>query len=358
MSSLAGEISATIMKLFASIPALAFFATNVLSFQLFDTRSTPEPFSFFTNVTVYQPTGNESVIYPRYTELRDGTILATISLAGHSPAYFPIMESKDGGASWKRISDVHDTANGWGMTYQPALLEMTEPMAGYDVGTILACGLSANLTIGLKKIDLYASKDGARTWEFKLAHQTTKDLKTWGPVVNDVAYDDETWRPGMTVITYLPPVKKWILVHELGMGNKTFYGQKWAVHYVLADSPLEFGKEKDLPLIVDGNFAPTSSPYVVWSPFGGSNGTIVLADAGSRQLYTNSYGAALDKWEKHIVPSGSGYARALQVLKDRPDHVAIHVAETFNGFHTGRLVPWLVTVVDLKEVLQAPAEYT
>jgi hypothetical protein len=49
-------------------------------------------------------------------------------------------------------------------------------------------------------------------------------MKHWGPVVNDVAYDLYEARPGMTVIDYIKPLKKWILVHELPIGNSSSYG--------------------------------------------------------------------------------------------------------------------------------------
>lgn len=58
----------------------------------------------------------------------------------------------------------------------------------------------------------------------KLAHQTSRDMVHWGPVVNDVAYDLYEARPGMTVIDYIKPLKKWILVHELPIGNSSSYG--------------------------------------------------------------------------------------------------------------------------------------
>jgi len=124
----------------------------------------PQPFGFFVNNTIYQPVGEESVTYPRHVELQDGTILATVSMMGRSPAFFPIFESKDGGASWKHVSDLHDTQNGWGFPAQPALAELTEPLGGFEAGTILASGnsWSDNGT----RIDLYASTDKARTWKF------------------------------------------------------------------------------------------------------------------------------------------------------------------------------------------------
>lgn len=124
----------------------------------------PRPWGYFTNNTIYQTTGDEGITYPRYTELQDGTIIATASLSGHDPNYFPVFESKDGGASWKYISNLTDQVNGWGFSAQPALTELKEPQGGYPAGTILGSGnsWSNNGT----RIDLYASTDRARTWKF------------------------------------------------------------------------------------------------------------------------------------------------------------------------------------------------
>lgn len=122
------------------------------------------PFGFFANNTIYKPTGNQSITYPRYTELKDGTILATASLSGPKPAYFPVFGSHDGGASWKRLANIEDTVNGWGLGSQPALAELTEPMGGFDAGTILASGNSASNNG--TRIDLYASTDKGGSWKF------------------------------------------------------------------------------------------------------------------------------------------------------------------------------------------------
>jgi len=145
-----------------SLALLALGGTTALAQTLSPLK--PEPFGRFINNTIYQPVGKESVTYPRFTELQDGTIYATTSLSGVSPSYFPIFESKDGGASWKWVSNVTDDVNGWGMTAQPALAELTEPLGGFAAGTILASGnsWSNNGT----RIDLYASTDRARTWKF------------------------------------------------------------------------------------------------------------------------------------------------------------------------------------------------
>jgi len=124
----------------------------------------PQPWGYFTNNTIWQPPGKLSVSYPRYTELDDGTILATSALSGVNPGYFPIFESKDGGAHWTYISNLTDQVNGWGMSAQPALEVLHTAIGGYPAGTILGSGnsWSQNGT----KIDLYASTDVGRTWKF------------------------------------------------------------------------------------------------------------------------------------------------------------------------------------------------
>jgi hypothetical protein len=78
--------------------------------------------------------------------------------------------------------------------------------------------------------------------------------------VNDVAYDLYIARPGMTVIDYIPPINKWILVHEFPIGNSSSYGVNYPVYYVLADSPLDFRLSQGQPIVVNGK-APNASPY-------------------------------------------------------------------------------------------------
>ncbi|KAK7927454.1 hypothetical protein PG985_004452 [Apiospora marii] len=349
----------------------------------------PEPWGFFTNNTIYQTTGRESITYPRYAALEDGTILATASLSGQGgPGYFPIYESTDGGASWTHVSNLTDTVNGWGLSAQPALTELTEDMGDYPAGTILGSGnsWSNNGT----RIDLYASTDRARTWEFvshiaeggrpnttngadpiwepylmvydhqlvcyysdqrdplhgqKLAHQTSPDLTTWGPVVDDVAYDLYEARPGMTVVTYLPePVDQWILVHERPIGNSSSHGSHYPVYYVMADSPLEFDSAQREPV---RRLEPRRRhPY----------GTIVVSDADRRQVYTNRYGGDPDRWEEHGTPAGAVYSRAIQILAGYPDHLMIYGGETFDDMGLGLHTPFSATVVDLNEVLTMPVD--
>ncbi|KAL2125995.1 hypothetical protein VTI74DRAFT_1982 [Chaetomium olivicolor] len=342
----------------------------------------PPPFSTFTNRTIYAPPKGSRAIYPRVAELHDGTLLVTASVGGNSfsggakPA-FPVFESKDGGVSWKWISNITDQVNGWGMSAQPALLELREPLGKFKPGTILASGNSWSGTG--TRIDLYASTDGARTWKFvshvaaggapnttngatpvwepflltynhelivyysdqrdplhgqKLAHQRSSDLVTWGPVVNDVAYAEYIARPGMTVVAYIPPLKKYILVYELPVGNSSSYGANYPVHYRLASDPRRFDAAEHIPILVeiDGKkVAPNASPYVVWSPSGGKYGTIVVSDADRSAVYVNTKGGDPGAWEVRETGQPDAYSRALHVFEKKGDRLMVLGGDTFNG---------------------------
>ncbi|KAK4900133.1 hypothetical protein LTR49_027538 [Elasticomyces elasticus] len=371
--------------------------------------SSPQPWGYFVNSTIYQPTGNEGLFYPRFTELEDGTILATTSLSGPVPDYFSVFESTDGGASWTYISNLTDQVNGLGFTAQPALHELTFDLGAYKKGTILGGGNSWGNTS--TNIDLYASIDRGRTWEFvshvanggppnttngatpvvnaavrreprytnsnaypfdgeviayysdqrdplhgrKLAHQILKDLINWSSTVNDVAYDNYLARPGMTIFGYIPPIDKWILVHEIH--------QRRPIPRLLqtCHRPARLRQQPGCPLLVNGTIAPSSSPYVVWTPEpkGSKYGIIVVSDNDHRSVFTNQAGGTEDAWEEHGTPAAAVYSRAIEIFKKRPDHLLIYGGDMFNGLMEGDQLPFSATVLDINWVLEkAPEDYS
>jgi hypothetical protein len=162
----------------------------------------------------------------------------------------------------------------------------------------------------------------------------------------------------MTVVAYIPPLKQWILVHELPIGNSSSHGVNYPVYYVMAESPLEFGKSVGRPIVINNLTAPNASPYVVWSPLGGPNGTIVVSDADRSQVYTNTFGGDVDKWEEHATPAGAVYSRAIQIFKNYPNKLLIYGGETYDDRGLGKHVPFSATVVKLTDVLRAPVNGT
>lgn len=143
----------------------------------------------------------------------------------------------------------------------------------------------------------------------KLVHQVSSDLLSWGPVVNDVAYSNYTFRPGMTTVSQLP-LGNWIMTYE-------FYGAPqapFAVYYRINNSPLEFNNSVGQPLIATDGTVPVSSPYNVWTPVGGSLGTIVVSCGTLSEVFVNHNLGAPGAWTKITTPEGISYTRNLRVL--------------------------------------------
>ena len=109
-----------------------------------------------------------------------------------------------------------------------------------------------------------------------ISHQTSTDLLTWSDVVIDVIYDDPDARPGMPAVAQLPN-DSYIYLYEYG-GAPGFEHYTFETHYRIASDPREFADAPDYPVEVEGSdVTSTSSPFVVWTPWGGDNGTIVVS---------------------------------------------------------------------------------
>ncbi|KAJ7584606.1 glycoside hydrolase family 93 protein [Mycena floridula] len=369
------------MKLFSTLLSLV---------GLVAAANPPPPFSTFSRNVIFQPPNNQAVSYPRYVQLSTGTILATTAYSGPSPPFFPVFASKDGGASWTWLSNITDKVNGLGFAAQPALAELPFDVGKWKKGTVLASGnsLGSNST----NIDLYASTNEGTEWQFvanvargshpdtrngnpciwepfilpfngtvgvfysdqrdplhgqKLAHQESTDLVNWGPVVDDVAYLNYTARPGMTVMAYVPPLEKWIFVHEFP-GGDSWEGTGYPVYYHLSPSPFTFRYSYGIPIMANG-VQPNASPYVVWTPSGGPNGTIIVSDADHEGVFMNTKAGQPDQWELHDTPQPPAYSRALAILNDNPDHLMILGAGVYGNTPA---YPLWTSVVSVTETLK------
>jgi hypothetical protein len=343
----------------------AIFATVILGAP----TASLDPFSTFSDITVFVPPSNYTdprVLYARTVLLDDGVLLATWENYSPEPppVYFPIFRSVDGGETWEEISRVTDQVNGWGLRYQPFLYRLPRSIGGYHEGTILCAGNSIPTNLSNTQIDLYASRDNGCTWEFvshiaaggeavpndgltplwepfilmyreklivyysdqrdpahgqKLVHQVSYDLKTWEAPVDDVAYADYYARPGMTTVARLPN-NKYIMTYEYG-GGPGFSGYSFPVYYRISESPLEFNFSTGYP-VVAGTVHPTSSPYIVWSPTGGENGTIIVSSGSYSEIFINKALGAVDQWTMVATPQPAAYTRHLRVMPQR-DHLLI-----------------------------------
>jgi|TARA_R110002003_G_scaffold351_4_gene18890 hypothetical protein len=319
----------------------------------------------FAQNVIYTPPSNYTdprVLYARSAQLADGTLLATWENYSPEPpkVYFPIYESKDGGLNWKEISRVQDTEQNWGLRYQPFLYVLQKDFAGYKKGTVLLAGSSIPTDLSKTQLDLYASTDKGYKWKFvshlasggearpnngltpvwepflmeykntlihyysdqrdnathgqKMVHQTTKDLKTWGPVIDDVAYPTYTDRPGMPTVQLLPN-GKYIMAYEYGGGPAITTSYQFPVYYKIDSDPEKFGPATGISLKATDGTIPTGSPYVVWSPVGGKNGTLIISAHSNTEVFINK-GLGEGPWVKVPTPEKTHYTRHLRVLQD------------------------------------------
>ena len=278
---------------------------------------------------------------------RPGPLLATFQQFG-SPG-FPIFRSDDDGRTWYRQSNVPKTSEAAGVWLQPFLLELPRAFAGLPRGALLCAGNSLG-DFTSTSIELYASTDRGVTWQFlstvatggapvpenghtpvwepflllhrdrlicyysdqrdpnygqKLAHQTSRDLRQWGPVVNDSVGTDYSQRPGMTTVAQVHD-SLWIMTHEAG-GNSgdNFY----AVHYKLARDPESFGPAAEHVLHDQSGYIPSAAPVVSWSPSGGPAGTIVVTANSDQDFFINRALGDPDKWTRLSSAMPGGYSR-------------------------------------------------
>lgn len=152
-------------------------------------------YTTFDNRVIFTPEANFTdprVLYARALELSDGTLLSTWENYSPEPpiVHFPIYESRDHGASWEEVSQVHDEVNGWGLRYQPDLFELPEAVGDFEKGTIIVSGNSIPTDLSETRIDVYASRDKGRTWEFA-SHVAA------GGVADPVNWETPVWEPHM-----------------------------------------------------------------------------------------------------------------------------------------------------------------
>jgi hypothetical protein len=316
---------------------------------------TEHAFSTFSNLTIFVPPANYTdpgTLYARTVELEDGVLLATWENYSPEPplVYAPIFRSTNGGESWTEIAKVMDQVNNFGLRYQPFLYELPDKIGEYPAGTVLLATNSIPTDLNFTKIDVYQSPDKGFTWHFvshvaaggaaipdngipaiwepflmlhdgqmiiyysdqrdplhgqKLVHQTSRDLLTWTPPVDDVSYFTFTDRPGMTTVTLLPN-GNYMMTYEFGGGPLASGATdfEFPVYYRINKNPLDFNNSIGLPLVTDTGIQPTSSPYITWTPVGGPNGTILVSCGTLGEVFINQALGDVNSWKSIPTPEG------------------------------------------------------
>lgn len=191
----------------------------------------------------------------------------------------------------------------------------------------------------------------------KLAHQQSRDLVNWGPVINDVAMSNYTLRPGMTTIAQIGEGKKarFMLSYELGMAPGPI---DYAVGYRISDSPFTFNSAPDMQLVATDGTVPAAGPYTIWTPVGGPQGTIVVSDSTYAQIFTNTAGGDPKKWIKQGVANDQGisYTRSLTLLPDTEGKEVLFLNGGYYGLRVANVTAgqWVVPGDPMKDAQCIP----
>lgn len=156
------------VRLFAGL------AIASLPFTTFASPSQASSVTALSRVVVYTPPSTYTdprVLYARVAQLPNNDILATWENYSPEPppVYFPIYKSSDKGATWMKLSQVEDQGYGYGLRYQPFLYVLPEDFASYKKGDVLLAGSSIPTNLSSTQLDIYASRDSGKTWQF-LSH--------------------------------------------------------------------------------------------------------------------------------------------------------------------------------------------
>ncbi|EPS44297.1 hypothetical protein H072_1697 [Dactylellina haptotyla CBS 200.50] len=204
-----------------------------------------------------------------------------------SKSKIDIYASTDNGKTWKYVSNV---AIGGVAIPNNGLTQIWEPFLMYNPRN--------------RKLVCYYSDQRANTTHGQnLVHQSTADLKKWGPIIDDVAYPISTDRPGMPTTAKLPN-GDYIYAYKYG-GGPGFSTYQFPVYYRLSKGPEAFSPTPGIQLNTPDGVVQNGSPYVVWTPYGIRetwDAMVSHCNPRDKELYQKSDGSG-GKW---ILIAGAG----------------------------------------------------
>lgn len=129
----------------------------------------------------------------------------------------------------------------------------------------------------------------------------------------------------------------------------SFFGTSsysFPVTYKLSTDPENFATASGTQMVVSNGATPDGSPYVVWSSYGSSNGTIIVSSGGSSSVYVNqALGAG--NWTEIPTPESTSYTRSLRILQEKETYLLLNGGGVLSG--TSNRVT--VSLIDLENAL-------
>lgn len=303
--------------------------------------------------------------YPSLMQLqhngdRNGTLLATFEVADSGlagrPTRFRIMESQDGGKTWKKISEAIETLDpSIEACWNPHLFELSAPLGELPTGTLLLAGVSIDPAQKVKsQISLWKSTDCGKHWEQfsvvaegkgveeggvwepflyledgrlycfysdetldghdqAIVYRTTEDGVIWSEAHPIVAADNPLWRPGMASFTQMGNGQYFIAYELFGDWDGC------PIYYKTANSITDWvPSDTGTQLICQDGYFVGSAPWCLWIPAGGEGGTLMVSavygsQSPNKLLLSFDYGKTFEAVENPLpyTDGRGGYSASL-----------------------------------------------
>ena len=303
--------------------------------------SMPVATTFTSKIGFFTAERDPGASYPRVIQLKfgpdKGALLATYSHRGGS---LPIWRSTDNGETWTHYSDVPQVRG------QPCLYELPVKMGDFPAGTVMACGNGVSTDRSRAPLDVAVSRDGGKSWQYLstiatgtpapynpasraglsrdngpiwepflgadsrgrlvayfsderdkkhafnqlLDHVVSEDGgKSWGPLVYDVAIPDGLSRPGMPIIAKDGKGKYFMSYELVSAPGYPLEPRTNSMHFKTSADGLNWGDPKDPGTLIQDRWRQfaNGTPYIIWTPWGGSDGTLV---ASARSIVRDNLG--------------------------------------------------------------------
>ena len=313
----------------AVVGAFALMAAGQAAAQTAAANGTPTATLFTSKIGFITMDRDPGASYPRVIQLKvganKGTLLATYSHRGTLPIY----RSTDNGESWMLYSQVPQIRG------EPCLYELPVRMGEFPAGTVMACGDGVGDS-SKQPLDVATSRDGGKSWAYLstiaaggrgrydpadragltrdqnpvfepylfadsqnrlvayfsderdkkngysqlLDHVVSQDGgRTWGPLVYDVAIPDGLSRPGMPIVARDGKGKYYMSYELVSAPGYALEPRTNAAHFRTSADGLGWGDPKASGILIQDRWRqfPNGTPYIVWSPWGGPDGTLLAS---------------------------------------------------------------------------------
>jgi hypothetical protein len=294
--------------------------------------SVPVPTNFTSKIGFLTMAQAPGATYPRVIQLRyfaagKGQLLATFSQRGQA---LPVYRSTDAGDTWQKVAEIPMLRG------EPALFELPMKIGEFPAGTVMAAGDGLQgPDQSTRTLDVAYSLDGGKTWAYLstiaaggsgrydpsdragllrdqnpvfepylytdstghlvayfsderdkkngysqlLDHEVSPDGgRTWGPLVYDAAVPDGLTRPGMAIVTRDGHGKYYMSYEEVSMPGFPLEPRTNSVHFRTSDDGDHWGDPKSFGTLIQDRWRqfPNGTPFIVWSPWGGTDGTLLV----------------------------------------------------------------------------------